>query len=396
LIEARQGTAAMVKKSYLTLDEVHAIVTEKIPEGVNLEYKSSSILIDRDANAVCKAVSAFANSVGGIFVIGIETKNQKPVRLDDGTPGPSKCDWIHQIINGGTFPAVESVDIREFPTGTGSIYVIDVPTSPQAPHQSNDRKYYKRRGSHSEVMEHYEIEDVRNRPRRPLIPLRAELHTQSILAYLRLTNVHDTDSISDLQCSIHANFDLGRGGLKLLRERGLRELLPKSELYFLIGSIIEILQKTEPEITFGFTYSFHEQRGHQSISLYLADLNQTAIMKEPIEMAIEKLGEKIDNVTRQLDRLQQTAQTLTGIADGSGLRLSQRTLRSLKNLPQLFDPREFDANGYSIVADISIDDAYMLHRIFWYFNAPQAKDQYDQIAQDVRERFEQHFKVAFE
>ena len=104
-----------------------------------------------------------------------------PVRIDGVFSGPSKRDWIYQIINGGTFPAVEVVEIREFQTTTGTIYVIEVPPSPQAPHQSNDRKYYKRRGSHSEVMEHYEIEDVRNRPKRALMPLRAELHTQSIL-----------------------------------------------------------------------------------------------------------------------------------------------------------------------------------------------------------------------
>jgi hypothetical protein len=48
-------------------------------------------------------------------------KNLVPVRIDDGTPGPSKRDWVYQIINGGTFPAVEAVDIREFQTPTGTI-----------------------------------------------------------------------------------------------------------------------------------------------------------------------------------------------------------------------------------------------------------------------------------
>jgi predicted HTH transcriptional regulator len=103
----------MPQKSYATLADVQTIVTEQIPEGVNLEYKGSSILIDRDNNTVCKTVSALANSAGGTFIIGIEVKNLVPVRIDDGTPGPSKRDWIYQIINGGTFPAVEAVEIRE-------------------------------------------------------------------------------------------------------------------------------------------------------------------------------------------------------------------------------------------------------------------------------------------
>jgi predicted HTH transcriptional regulator len=186
----------MAPKLYATLDSVRSIVDEQIPEGVNLEYKSSSVLVRRDADVLCKVVSAFANSVGGTFIIGIETKDEVPIRVDDGTPGASRRDWIFQVINGGTFPAVEVIDIREIPMPTGTIYIIDVPVSSQAPHQSRDHKYYKRRGSHSEVMEHYEIEDVRNRPKRARAPLIVDLRMENILAYLRLANDNDVDSIT--------------------------------------------------------------------------------------------------------------------------------------------------------------------------------------------------------
>ena len=385
----------MPQKSYATLDDVRTIVSEEIPEGVNLEYKGSSILADRDVNTVCKTVSALANSAGGIFIIGIETKGTVPVRIDDGTPGPSKRDWIYQIINGSTFPAVETVEVREFQTSTGTIYVIEVLPSPQAPHQSNDRKYYKRRGSHSEVMEHYEIEDVRARPKQALMPLRAELQTQNILAYLRLVNSHETDAITDLRCEIEANFPLERDSLTLLKDRGLRALLPRSELHFSLGSLIEILQTREPEITFKFGYTFHVNTMTQSVTFYLADLNRTAIMKSPVERVLESLGEKIDKVTGQLEKLYHSAETLTSAVDGTGLRVSQRTLRTLKGLPQLFDPREFDANGYCIIADISMGDAYALYRLFRYFASAQGKGQYEKISPEVRARFEKHFKVDF-
>lgn len=385
----------MSQNSYATLDDVRTIVTEKIPEGVNLEYKGSSILIDRDANTVCKTVSALANAAGGIFIIGIESKDLMPFRVDDGTPGPSKRDWIYQIINGGTFPAVETVEIREFQTPTGSIYVLEVLPSPQAPHQSNDRKYYKRRGSHSEVMEHYEIEDVRARPKRALMPLRAELQTQNILAYLRLTNSHETDAIADLRCEIEANFALERDSLMLLKDRGIRALLPRSELHFSLGSLNEILQKSEPEITFKFSYAFHETTMAQVVTFYLADLNRTAIMKSPIERSLEDLGNKIDKIADQLEKLHRSAEALTSAVDATGLRMSQRTLRTLKDLPQLFDPREFNASGYRIIAGISMDDAYALSRLFYYFPSAQAKEQYEQISQEVRARFEKHFKVDF-
>ena len=343
----------MPQKSFATLGDVQTIVTEQIPEGINLEYKGSSVLIERDTNTVCKTVSALANSAGGTFIVGIEMQDLVPVRIDGGTPGPSKRDWIYQIINGGTFPAVEVVEIREFQTTTGTIYVIEVPPSPQAPHQSNDRKYYKRRGSHSEVMEHYEIEDVRNRPKRALMPLRAELHTQSILAYLRLTNSHETDPITDLRCEIETNFPLERDSLTMLSDRGLRALLPRSELHFSLGSLIEILQATEPIVTFKFSYTFHDTTMVQSVAFHLADLNRTAIMQSPVERALEGLGKKIDKATEQLEQLHRSAETLTDMVDATGLRISQRTLRALKDLPQLFDPQEFDPDGYVIMSDIS-------------------------------------------
>lgn len=389
------GKAPMSRNSYSTLDDVQTIISEQIPEGVNLEYKGSSVLGDRDNNTVCKTVSALANSAGGTFIIGIEMKNHIPVRIDDGTPGPSKRDWIYQIINGGTFPAVEAVDINELRTPTGAIYVIDVPPSPKAPHQSNDRKYYKRRGSHSEVMEHYEIEDVRNRPKRALLPLRAELYTENILAYLRLRNGHESDPITEIRCQIEANFPFERDSLTKLRDRGLRALLSGSELHFMLGSMIEILQNPEPVITFKFRYTFHEAAMAQSMQLYLADLNKTAILKSPIERGLEALGAKLDKATGQLERLQRSAESLAGMVDGTGLRISQRTLRALKDLPQLFNPHEFDPDGYVIMAGISSDEARAIYRVFRYFNDGDAREQYEQIAPEVRQRFEKHFKVEF-
>jgi hypothetical protein len=244
-------------------------------------------------------------------------------------------------------------------------------------------------------MEHYEIEDVRNRPKRALMPLHAELHTQSILAYLRLANSHETDPITDLRCQIEANYPLQRDSLTMLSDRGLRALLPGSELHFLLGSAIEILQTPEPVITFKFGYTFHEKTMAQSVTFHLADLNRTAILKSPVERGLEGLGEKIDKATAQLEQLRRSAETLTGIVDGTGLRISQRTLRALKDLPQLFDPREFDPDGYVIMAGISVDEARTLYRIFRYFNAAQAKEQYEQITSEVRQRFEEHFKVEF-
>jgi predicted HTH transcriptional regulator len=103
----------MTSNPFKTLHDLGAIVTDQIPESVTLEYKGSNVLAARDANALCKAVTAFANSAGGQFVVGVESKDGKPVLLDGGVGGSSRLDWVHKIINANTYPPVESVEVLE-------------------------------------------------------------------------------------------------------------------------------------------------------------------------------------------------------------------------------------------------------------------------------------------
>jgi Schlafen, AlbA_2 len=385
----------MAGNPYKTLNDIRAIITDDIPEGVALEYKGSKILANKDVKVLCKTVTALANSVGGQFVIGIESQGGKPVRLDGGVPGPSKLDWIHKIINASTFPAVESVEILELTEPTGSYYVINVPASVQAPHQSDDRRYYKRRGSHSEPMEHYEIEDVRNRPKRALAPLRVELFTEDQLAFLYLKNDHAADSLRNVKCRVQSNFGLERDGLRSLDERGLRELRAQAERYFVLDTVPTMLSKNpEAELSVSVSYEFHEVVINESVSFYLADLTNSAIVRSPTVKAIRSLGEKIDKVSGHLEKLRGDTEALAGIVDGTGLRLSQRTLRALKNSGQLFDPHEFGLDGYKIILEISNDQALALHRVFGVMNTAEGRrKRYGELSPDLRAKFEKYFKV---
>jgi hypothetical protein len=179
----------------------------------------------------------------------------------------------------------------------------------------------------------------------------------------------------------------------VLGQRGIRALAPRSELHFLLGSLIEILQTDEPVVTFKFGYIFHDAPMVQSVTFHLADWNRSLIMQTPVERVLGQLGEKLDKMNSQIEGLRKAAEAYTNaVADGSGLRISQRTLHALKDLPQLFDPREFDAAGYCIIADLCLDDAYAIERLRYYPNA-QAKGLYEQISPDARARFEKYFKI---
>jgi hypothetical protein len=386
----------MKTKPYQTIDDLSSIVVHHIPESTVLEYKSSSILNNKDA--LCKTVTALANSMGGNFLIGIESKNGKPIRLDGGVPGPSKLDWLYKIFNANTFPSVECLQIAEIPNVLGTYYVIEVVQSPQAPHQSADRRYYKRRGTHSEPMEHYEIEDVRNRPKEPLSPLRIGLHIDGFIAVLVIANTHPVDTINNIQCNVRDTFGLPQNRLSSLQNRGIRKLHPQSERRFVLDAVHTILNNDkEGRIELDLTYEFHEIKAKVSEVFYFADFNETMVVQSPTEKAIEKLGERIDKLISQLDKIHQEIQTLSRIADGSGLRLSQRTLRALQKKEQLSDPSEFDWQGYKIILNISHKEAMALHTIFGYSGSrDDRRHRYAELPEELRTKFEACFKVDFD
>jgi hypothetical protein len=86
-------------------------------------------------------------------------------KIDDGidTSKISK-EWADQILTSNIRPIISGVEIAEIKIAESrSVMVIHVPKSFRGPHQAPDKKYYKRRNVVSEPMEHYEIEDVRNR-----------------------------------------------------------------------------------------------------------------------------------------------------------------------------------------------------------------------------------------
>lgn len=388
----------MTGVSYKSLDDLQGIITDSIAESVTLEYKGSNILRDRDIGAICKTVTALANSIGGHFIIGIEAPSGAPVRLDGGVSGPSKLDWIYKIINANTFPAVESVEVLEIPDAGGIYYVVSTPASIHAPHQSKDRRYYKRQGSHSEPMEHYEIEDIRSRPKQALAPLRMELFTEDTLAFLHFKNDSPADIVKNLKCRIDTNFKFERDGITALCQRGLRELRPQVERYFLLDTVPAMLQENaEAELHVHVNYEFRARSFIDNASFFMTDLMDSSIIKPANVKALNALGEKMDKLSRHLEQLRGDTEKLTQMVDGSGLRLSQRTLQAMKNIDQLFDPYEFDWDGYKILLDISTDEAFSLHRIFGVIDSEEGRRQrYLALPVTLREKFEKKFKVDFE
>ena len=160
------------------------LVKDGVPESLTVEYKQSAAIDNSDTkkDAMCKFVSAFANSAGGILVYGIEENNQLPTQLDAGIDGEQYTkEWFENIINSKIHRRIQGISIHHIKISSRSnnVYVvIEVPQSNLAPHQAPDKKFYKRYNFQVLPMEEYEIRDMGLRREGPdlTLNLRPQTH----------------------------------------------------------------------------------------------------------------------------------------------------------------------------------------------------------------------------
>ena len=152
--------------------DLDALVDSGVQESLTLDYKWSASLSKTDnnkKNEISKDVAAFANSAGGRIIYGIKEADQLPQAVDDGSDGTDITrEWLEQIINSLIKPRIDGIIIKPILLKSqGWAFVVDIPQSQYfAPHQSSDKKYYKRYNFSSVPMEDYEIRDVMRRSAR--------------------------------------------------------------------------------------------------------------------------------------------------------------------------------------------------------------------------------------
>jgi len=127
----------------------------RFPEGVRVEYKEQLTKIPR-------VVSSFANSVGGVWIIGVETdSNNMPVFPIKGMPKtPGIEEQIVQSCITGIYPAITpEVKVIESPADRSRVVVVvKVFESIEAPHAiENSTKVFVRIAS---LTQPYDLADI--------------------------------------------------------------------------------------------------------------------------------------------------------------------------------------------------------------------------------------------
>ncbi len=140
--------------SSLTWADIEGLTSSGEPESVVLDYKRAISGSDpRDKGELAKDVSAFANSQGGLILIGVEERGAKPVHPPIGIErmlGQQKVEeWIDQVIASNISPRVPvAMQVIDHPTeDSRCIVAIQAPASPRAPHMvttDGDNRYYRR------------------------------------------------------------------------------------------------------------------------------------------------------------------------------------------------------------------------------------------------------------
>jgi hypothetical protein len=126
-----------------TFENIKAFCELKHPEGIRLDYKGDW------PNDLDRLVCAFANTLGGLILIGVagEKVNNYPVWPPQGFPAPQRggvSERIIQVCRDNIYPPVrpQISPVIDNPHAPGTaVVVIRVDESPEAPHSVKGQVY---------------------------------------------------------------------------------------------------------------------------------------------------------------------------------------------------------------------------------------------------------------
>lgn len=149
-------------KSLFSPEKIKSFVSLRVEEGMHLAFKTPDDIFpvtELKLNKLVCDVAAFANTIGGTIIFGIEKKRGRAngfIYNNELYP----VSLLQYIIETRIQKKIKNFSIELIQTGNDtfqSVLAINIPESKDAPHMAFDNIYYKRHNCKSVPMEEYEI-----------------------------------------------------------------------------------------------------------------------------------------------------------------------------------------------------------------------------------------------
>ena len=262
--------------SSVNASDVESFIQKKIEENLNLDYTRIDAFYIKEE--ITKEVSSFANSDGGLIILGVEEKDE------NGHNVPDKITWgradlskekLESVLTSNIQPSIVGMRIFPIRNQTGEvIFLIDIPQSDNRPHMASDHKYYRRQNFQKLPMQHFEVvEQIRRnetiRREHALFLIRAPL--DRLRQSIRTTDSGEILSVCAVEPEMFKGYEMHLTELDSI-EKGLflshlRSGYP--DLYSSLMDYEKLFNEIEKEI-------------HRIYSVILFELNQS-LSHYPIE-----------------------------------------------------------------------------------------------------------------
>lgn len=184
-----------------TIETIESFIKNELEESIHIEFKSCGALSmeDKYKKDIAKDVSSIANSDGGIIIYGIEEKDHKAHALSFIDGDKFNKEWLEQIINSyiqRSIPDLKIFPIRKDGDIKQTIYVVQIPSSIEAPHmvtKDKENRFYRRHNFLATIMEEYEVRQSYGRK----VKAELDLMDHSIMKLKK-----KSDGITEFTCSI--------------------------------------------------------------------------------------------------------------------------------------------------------------------------------------------------
>ncbi|MEO1243966.1 MAG: ATP-binding protein [Pseudomonadota bacterium] len=354
-----------------TIDDILEMQRRGDEEGATLEYKSSRIFSQKNEKifeSLSREITAFANAIGGVLIIGVEDQERRIADIVPITDSTKHESWLEDGLLACISPSLQ-ISIDRIDAENGHILVIDVPPSRNAPHQAADKRFYARRLFRVDPLLTYEVDDIRRRVASSPNGASLSIIFQSGSVSFSIKN-EGIGPIFDVSVQIEGveNTTIAQQWTPGLGRPYTEpfKIIHSGETRYFLSAGFEFFQKhLEDRMNVCLYYTDEDEKKHQkNFTYYLQDFHNTFSPNAPYKDVFEKGIKQLERVERTITDLANNAESIQDSAfHPTGLNFSKTTLAVLSNRAEVMWPGEFlSYEGIAEVLEIDIETALKIKR----------------------------------